>query len=80
MRKLFVEMNKKFSALADDISDSTLSLTAEDKSFERFMKLSVEMGTMQDNYAKMETYMFGDSNKEDSTQSFLDRKADKNRV
>jgi len=78
MRKLFIQMNKKFSDLADSISDSTLSLTAEDKSFERFMKVAVEVGTMQDNYAKMEVYMF-DKKKEEEKGSFLDRQADRDR-
>jgi hypothetical protein len=81
MKKLFIEMNNKFSAIADSIRDSNLSLAADDKSFERFMKVAVEVGTMQDNYSKMEEYMFGEKDKEEDTgKSFLDRQADKKRV
>ena len=80
MKKLFVEMNKKFSDLADNIRDASLSLGADDKTFERFMKIAVESGTMQDNYSKMEAYMFGEKEKEEeSGKSFTDKMADKKR-
>lgn len=66
-KKLFVEINKKLSSLADDIQNSSLSLSSDDKAFDRFMKLSVEIGTIQDNYEKMEGYMFGKKEEKETT-------------
>lgn len=68
-KKLFVQINKKLSELADDIRDSSLSLRADDRAFDRFMKLSVEIGTIQENYEKMEGYMFGKKEQESTKTS-----------
>jgi hypothetical protein len=42
------------------------------------MKIAVEAGTMQENYSKLETYMFGEKS-EEKEGSFLDKRANRKR-
>lgn len=78
LKLLFIKMNEKYSQLAYEIERSSISLSAEDKTFERFMKIAVEAGTMQENYSKLETYMFGEKS-EEKEGSFLDKRANRKR-
>lgn len=68
-KKLFVELNNKYSEIADDLKGIKISLNDEDKKFERFLKLVQEAGTMLDNYRKMENYMLGKKEEPESVKS-----------
>ena len=84
MKKMFVEINDKCSSLADNIKAVSIRLDADDKSFDRFLKIVVEAGTMLDNYMKMEMYMSKEKSEtlneqQEPSKSVFDNKADERR-
>ncbi|MBP7189637.1 MAG: hypothetical protein KA998_00105 [Rickettsiaceae bacterium] len=58
---LFIEINNKLSQLAKEIKKSDITITddKDDKKFDRFLRLSVEMETILNNNQKMQDYING---------------------